>query len=472
MYELYKNNVKGKRYRLFYKANQFNNIKVETPVGVTEEEETGEGLGQGGLDSGFLSAVNLNNGVDEAFEDSKNEASIATLKLGPMLYHDDIARIAESIRDAQAGLIKLEQVAESKLLNYNMDKTCFIIIGDKKAKKKLEDDLSSTPLTLYDTPLRRSECEKYLGWYISGKGLSNCAEATIRRRIGNVKKAIYEIKTIIEDSRCQVIGGITTALTIWERSVIPFLLYSSENWTDMMKKSMETLTNLQNIFLRTAFATSHSCPIPILLFDTATLGMKLRIMKRKLMYAFHLEHLPVTSLANQVWILQKTHGLPGLFQEVSEFMVELGLDNLTNYNKQQWKVAVNSAIDERNHNELLNTIKSYKKLSFADLSKETYEIKEYVKSLPLSKARTRMRIRSKMVKTVKFNFQSDPEFARDNWQCFCGMIDSQKHIEQTCELYEDLRLLHNLDTDEGLVDYFDAVLLRRQEDEHQEEPED
>ena len=73
-------------------------------------------------------------------------------------------------------------------------------------------------------------------------------------------------------------------------------------------------------------------------------------------------------------------------------MVELGLGNLTNYKKQKWKVAVNSAIEERNHDELLNTIKSFKKFSFADLSKETYEIKEYVKSLPLSEARTRIRI--------------------------------------------------------------------------------
>ena len=173
-----------------------------------------------------------------------------------------------------------------------------------------------------------------------------------------------------------------------------------------------------------------------------------------------------------MWDLQKNLGLPGLYQEVSEYMVELGLGSMANFNKKQWREAVNSAIEERNSFDLLNTIKSYKKLNFSDLSKEKYEIKDYIKSLPLPKARTRMRIRSMMIRNVKFNFQSDSEFARDNWQCLCGKIDSQRHIQETCELYEDLRQLHDLDTDEGLVEYFDAVLNRRQEEDDQENPED
>ena len=142
------------------------------------------------------------------------------------------------------------------------------------------------------------------------------------------------------------------------------------------------------------------------------------------------------------------------------------------YTKQQWKSAVNTAVDEMNHKELLMNIKPYKKLNYDELSKETYEIKEYVKNLPLPKARTRMRIRSMMLKTVKFNFQSDPAFTGENWQFSCGKINSQRHIQESCEPYYDLRELYDLDTDEGLVEYFDAVLQRRQEDEHQGEPED
>ena len=122
---LYKNNIKGKRYRLFFKCNEKNTIEVQTPVGLTAREETGEGLGQGGQDSGHLSANNLSNGVQEVFTDSSNEVSIGSIPLAPMLYVDDLMKISDSVDDANAGLIKLEQVAEAKQLNYNMDKTCF-----------------------------------------------------------------------------------------------------------------------------------------------------------------------------------------------------------------------------------------------------------------------------------------------------------------------------------------------------------
>ena len=45
-------------------------IKVKTNVGITEEEETGEGLGQGTVEDAPLSTANLDKGVDEYFGDN------------------------------------------------------------------------------------------------------------------------------------------------------------------------------------------------------------------------------------------------------------------------------------------------------------------------------------------------------------------------------------------------------------------
>ena len=170
--------------------NEVNKIQVETPLGLTDIANTNEGLGQGGLDSAFLSSTNLDNGTREEFKDSTNEVSIGKVMVGPILFFDDCMRIASSVNDAQAGIIKLEQLAESKLLNYNMKKTKFVVIGEKKAKEKLEEDVDSSPLMLYNTPLKKSSAEKYVGWYLSDKGLANCAQTTIERRVGNVKKQV------------------------------------------------------------------------------------------------------------------------------------------------------------------------------------------------------------------------------------------------------------------------------------------
>ena len=143
--------------------NEENDIQVLTPLGLTGVAKTGRGLGQGGLDSVFASGINLDNGVQDIFKDSKNEVSYGSIPLKPLLYFDDITRLAKNLEDAQAGLNKLEQMAESKCLNYNMDKTSVIVIGDKKARKNLEEQIEANPLKLYGTPLNVKVCDKYLG---------------------------------------------------------------------------------------------------------------------------------------------------------------------------------------------------------------------------------------------------------------------------------------------------------------------
>ena len=331
LYKLYKNKIRGKLYRLFFIMNEENNIQVMTPLGLTKVAKTGSGLGQGGLDSAFLSGVGLDNGVKEVFKDSRNEASYGTIPLNPMLYFDDISRLAKSLHDAQAGLIKLEQMAESKMLDYNRDKTCAIIIGEKKARKRLEKEIELHPLQLYGEDLKTKTCDKYLGWNLNGESISKCSQSTIERRKGNVLKSIFKIQSIIEDSRCEVLGGVSTAVMIWERAVIPFLLFSSKNWIRMSKESLKILTDLQNTFLRAVFSVASSCPIPIMLFDTKTLSMELRIMQRKLNFAYHLANLPETSLGFKIYNEMRIFNLPGLHREIVEFICELGLKDIENY---------------------------------------------------------------------------------------------------------------------------------------------
>ena len=411
--ELHKNQIRGKLYRLLYRMNEHNEIQVLTPVGLTGVVDTGEGLGQGGLEPGYASAVSLDNGVQEMFADSDDEVSYADLRLFPLLYMDDLFRMANSVTSAQKGLIKLEQVAEAKLIQYNMTKTCFIVFGNKKEKEKIEEDLDRNPLTLYGENVKRVDSEKYLGWTISGGGLSDCAYKTVFKRRGNIRKAISQIKSVIEDSRCKVLGGIDVALQIWNLSVSPFLYYSSENWIKIEKKTLKILTDLQCEFYRAIFGLPSSSPKPILFFDTKGLLPENMVMKRKLLFYFHLEHLPPSSLAAEILSRQKEYHLnDSLYQECQRFLCLLGLSHPKEYSKQAWKKAVNQVVNEQNRKDLLTLIKDYKKLSHEELKEEDYEVKAYIKELPLQKASPKMRHRSQMLKSVKFNFQSDKEFAR------------------------------------------------------------
>ena len=53
--------------------NQNTRIRVQTPVGMTDFKDTGEGLGQGTTEGAIASAVNLDNGVQDFLRDSEDE---------------------------------------------------------------------------------------------------------------------------------------------------------------------------------------------------------------------------------------------------------------------------------------------------------------------------------------------------------------------------------------------------------------
>ena len=67
------NNVTGKEYRLLYKLNERHEITVLTPVGESNPEEISEGLSQGTLESGPLSAGSADRGLNIFFSDSPYE---------------------------------------------------------------------------------------------------------------------------------------------------------------------------------------------------------------------------------------------------------------------------------------------------------------------------------------------------------------------------------------------------------------
>ena len=460
--ELYKNQVKGKVYRLLYEMNKDTRISVRTSVGITEQRETGEGWGQGTIEGAICSAVNLDNGVRDFFVSSECEVSYGDLALSPLLFQDDVARVCLDPLSAQSGNDRMEAMAETKLLDFNTDKSCIIIIGRGKTRKQLENDFSKTPPLLYGTKMKQVAQEKYLGDQINCGGLAASAAATVGKRKGIVFPKIFEIKAVIDDCRSHVTGGIMTGLDIWEMAVIPFLLNNCDSWTGISDSTIVELDNLQNLFYRVLLEVPTGCPIPMLYWDCGGLLMKNRILKKKLLFLHHIATLEEDAIAFQVYSVQKRLELPGLLQECQEFLVKFDILDVIEYSSGQWKKLVEKNIIEKNKTDLLETVKGkYKKISYEELSTETFELKPYMRQLSISLARDKFRLRSKMTRTVKFNFPSDKKFRADMWRCWhCPSIDSQAHV-RVCPAYQEFRLNKDLDNDKDLVLYFRQVIKLR-----------
>ena len=76
-------------------------------------------------------AFSLDESVSHHFEYSTHEAFFLYLKLFPLIYMGDIARISPDLASVQTGFDRMECIAESKLLNFNVEKSGFLVFWEK-----------------------------------------------------------------------------------------------------------------------------------------------------------------------------------------------------------------------------------------------------------------------------------------------------------------------------------------------------
>ena len=362
----------------------------------------------------------------------------------------------------------MEAVLASKTLDFNLSKSVFIVIGDKRFKENMQKKLEETPLLLCNQNMKQVDNYPYLGQVVSEKGVSDSSLKTINKRYGIAYKAIFEIKAIMEDSRSKVPGGFLTATTIWNMAVLPALLNSAECWLEIPKAGMEKLDRLQETFYQVLLNTPRTTPKPGLYWFTGGMLMTNIIMVKKVLFLYHLIHLQKDSLASEILQVQRQIELPSLWTECLQYLLDLdiSLEELNDLTKQQFKRRVQCAAKEKNRKDLLTLIEPYRKLSFAELSEEDFETKPYFHELNLQQARLRFAIDTKMLRTIKSYYPSDKKNEDDFWECqHCSRIDSVRHLLR-CPFFEELRVNKNLHSNqEDLVEYFRQIINVRMENE-------
>ena len=412
MAELYKCSIKGKLYKLLYKLNENTRIRVRTPVGLTDAEDTGENLGQGTLIGAVASAVNLDKGMEEYFEGEDNDKEIddserkqeekvyyAETKLSPFLFQDDIMNMSKSVQAAQSAIVKIENLLESKLLDFNVSKCSVIIVGEKRARVRAQQQADSTPLLLGGTNLKQVEAERYLGCWLAGTAAQSVA-VTVTKRLGPAYEALYQARSVVSDSRAGAVGGVTVMLDIFEMSIIPMLTFGCETWHPLPKKTLKDLEKFSNSALKAVFGLPKTgAPMASMYIDTAMCLMKNRILRQQILFIHHLATLPDNCLAKEYYIVQKTQKLPGVVTMCQDILNEYKLDSIEKYSKYQFQKIVKNIIFNKNKAEIFEWARGYKKIDFDRCSNETFERKAYLSSLNVADARLFFRIKYFLVPT-------------------------------------------------------------------------
>ena len=475
MAELYKKNVKGKIYRLLYKLNENIRITVKTPVGETESADTESGVGQGTSEGAIISSCSVDGGVKEFFSDNedsdidseeKDEEDDYTPDLfHPIIFQDDIFKASEDIKSANDANVRMVKLVESKLLSLNLDKSIYLVIGDKRARKNILKKLETNPIVIDDHEMKYSESGKYLGDKL-GPNLSSSVSETVKMRVGLASCAIYEIRAVVDDRRAETLASLPTAFMIWEMAVIPMLLNNAEVWVGMNKRTLKELDKLQLKFLRLILAVGTGCPIPMLYAETGTMLMSNRVLLRKLLFLHHVATLSPNTLARQVYEREcrqdpLTSGVT-LVRECQTYLTEFGIHDIQSYTKYQIKGILRKKIFLKNKCELIQMSEKYKKIDTASFSCESFQMKQYFKELNLQQSCLQFKLNSKMTPKIASNFHCDPKYCEMNYLCVgCSVRrDSEDHVTR-CERYSDLRQNLNLDVQKDLLTFFQLVIDRR-----------
>ena len=162
-------------------------------------------------------------------------------------------------------------------------------MGSKKQKEEIRNEIKKEPLMCGAFQTKEKMVEKWLCQYLSSDGLKDSVEQTVAAREGRVRGAALEIASIINDWRGQVMGGLDTAIMLWEHCCIPALLHGAGSWVEMSSKTVARMNNLQRWFLRLILQVGPGAPLAALTWETGLMDMGLRVDFEKIKLIMHIK---------------------------------------------------------------------------------------------------------------------------------------------------------------------------------------
>ena len=256
---------------------------------------------------------------------------------------------------------------------------------------------------------------------------------------------------------------------LWEVCCIPSLMHGAGTWVEISKAAEKTLNSLQLWFVRLVLRVGQGAPVAALLWDSALLDMGLRVWRDKIMMVLHIRSLGKETLARKIYEEQKEKKWPGLAEESKNICAELGIEdcNSTSMSKTDFRQLVTEACHTKNAARLRSTASEVK---CGRIKTEDYGKKDYIESKTIQDSRKWLRTRFGLTDFAG-NYQHNQKFAKSSWLCRCrGAVEEEGHIVSGhCDVYADLReQFGDLGEDKNLVDYFQAVLDRREEMEEED----
>ena len=376
------------------------------------------------------------------------------VRLQPLSYQDDVGTLCTDVPMARSQARKLAEMIKEKTLDTHPDKSGIVILGSKRFKDKVKDELNKEPIKFNKFYLKIKTEEKYLGQKLESD-LSTSALKTVQERGGRIKGAGFEVKQIVEDFEMQTLGGLAAAWELWERALIPSLLSGAGTWLGNIDAAIKQCNAIQDFYWKTILNVSDSVPKLALRCEPFMRDCKWRIWEEKCLLLMRIQWLEEGSLAKMIYQEAEDNGWPGLGKEVRQICRELNIPDINLYRIQ--KAELQKALKFSHKEDMMKQFQSSKKLE--DIKESNFDdIQPYFNDKNIENARIKFRIRTKMLKKVPGNFKNLYKNVPNGLKCdLCEDEMTQNHCI-SCPGRKEYRKDLDMNNLDDLVSYFKIIL--------------
>lgn len=354
-------------------------------------------------------------------------------KLFALLYADDTIVLAESEQELQNALCGVYSYCDTWKLKVNVEKTKIVIFSRGKVKKHRNFLFGSNPVEVVDE-------YNYLGMIFSYNGTFVRA---IEYRLQQAQKAMYSLLTKAR----RLCLPIDIICDLFDKTVVPVLLYASEVWGSGNLASIEVFYRK---FFKIVLLLNKITPSVIVLGEVGKLPLKYTIYKRMLSFWIKVTEDCPLKFSNVIYRLMfNLHTSGGVynfpwFNKIKYILDICNFSNLwqnqADYQPPNTKIYLKNTIFETLDNVAqeiwLNEVNTNTACFIYRIFKHTLNFEKYLVSLPftLRKSFSKFRCRNNKLPTNKFRF-SKTVTDRNCSLCLAGDLGDEYHYLFICDSF-------------------------------------
>ena len=372
-------------------------------------------------------------------------------KLSCLLYADDLIILSKSKLGMQKCLNELHHWCEKWLMQVNIKKTQAMIIQSGNTKMNKPNFLLGNKTI----SIVREYC--YLGIKLNSIGKFTLA---LKQLSEKALHALYSIRRHLNIHKLKP----ALAMKIFNSMISPILLYNSEIWGAYLKNDFSNWDKLPiekvhlrfcKMYLGVGKKASNSASRG----ELGKFPLLINIFKRLLKYTIHLNSLPDTTIAKQMFSISKNLYLQNKTSFYGNAMNILKSYKCLNITTDLESISIESITQitdniKNNYIKLwTNQIENSNKLIFYSTVKKKYQLENYlnvIKNVNIRKQFTRFRISNHNLMIECGRYKNITQEERLCEICSTGEIESEQHFLFSCKAYDHLRNKLELDLNQTI----------------------